>query len=187
MGMVALFGVAGPALAQTGLDSPDFFRALRERDTGKAFELLQSRPILLNARDDVGETPLIITIARRDSDWVGFLLAKGADPNASARNGDTPLIAAARIGYLDAVEELIARGAKVDGANRKSETPLIIAVQQRQVPVVRVLLDRGADPDKKDSAAGYSARDYAKRDNRARDILRLIEAKRPTPISATAP
>ena len=59
-------------------------------------------------------------------------------------------------------------GAKVDGANRMGETPLIVAVQQRQTPIVRRLLAAGANPDKTDNAAGYSARDYAQRDNRAR-------------------
>ena len=59
------------------------------------------------------------------------------------------------------------------------ETALITAVQQRQTPIVRLLLNAGADPDKADHAAGYSARDYAQRDNRARDILQLIQAKRP--------
>ena len=61
------------------------------------------------------------------------------------------------------------------------ETPLIIAVQQREVPIVRQLLDAGANPDRTDTAAGYSARDYATRDPRAHDILQLIEDKKPKP------
>jgi ankyrin repeat protein len=91
------------------------------------------------------------------------------------------LIAAARVGFEDAVEWLLSLGAKVDAPNRMGETPLIIAVQQRQPQIVRVLLNAGADPDKPDAAAGYSARDYAKRDNRSRQILDLIEAKKPKP------
>ena len=51
------------------------------------------------------------------------------------------------------------------------ETALIVAVQQRQPPVVKLLLEAGANPDKADHAAGYSARDYAKRDTRSREIL----------------
>jgi hypothetical protein len=49
------------------------------------------------------------------------------------------------------------------------------------VPIVRSLLNAGADPDKTDSVAGYSARDYAKRDSRTPQLLKLIEAKKPTP------
>ena len=44
---------------------------------------------------------------------------------------------------------------------------------------IRLLLNAGADPDRTDAAAGYSARDYATRDTRARDILKLINDKKP--------
>jgi ankyrin repeat protein len=56
------------------------------------------------------------------------------------------------------------------------ETPLIVAVQRREVPIIKMLLRAGADPDKTDTAAGYSARDYAKRDSRNPEILALIES-----------
>ena len=171
--------IAAPAGAQGsgGFDGEKFVQAVRDRDGNEAMELLRDRgSTVVNARDGKGETPLIVAISRRDDTWTGFLLDQGADPNLAARNGDTPLIAAARVGYLSAVNELIERKAKVDGANRMGETPLIVAVQNRHAAVARLLLSLGADPDKTDSAAGYSARDYAKRDTRARDILRLIEA-----------
>lgn len=62
------------------------------------------------------------------------------------------------------------------------ETALIVAVQQRQAPIAKLLLEAGANPDKTDNAAGLSARDYAKRDSRSRDILALIEStKKPAP------
>jgi ankyrin repeat protein len=65
------------------------------------------------------------------------------------------------------------------------ETALIMAVQQRQLDAVNLLLSKGADPDRKDSAAGYSARDYAKRDTRNREILSAIEsADKPKPAKA---
>ena len=83
---------------------------------------------------------------------------------------------AARVGYTDAVDLLLQLGARVDATNKMGETALIMAVQQRQLDSVKLLLAKGADPDKKDAAAGYSARDYAKRDTRARDILAAIEA-----------
>ena len=64
------------------------------------------------------------------------------------------------------------------------ETALILAVQQHQIAIARALLAAGANPDKTDNAAGYSARDYARRDNRARDILKMIEATKPKPAAA---
>jgi len=66
------------------------------------------------------------------------------------------------------------------------ETPLIVAVQQRDRPLVKLLLDHGADPDKTDAAAGYSAHDYATRDPRARDILVLINNKKPKSSTTAA-
>jgi hypothetical protein len=55
----------------------------------------------------------------------------------------------------------------------------------RQAPMVKFLMSKGANPDKTDTAAGYSARDYAKRDSRNPELLRLIEAaKKPTSAAA---
>lgn len=178
-----LVAVAAPSAAQVaGYSGLEFVEAVRKSDGDKVQELIGAHPIagLVNAKGGDGNTALIIAVARRDEEWTGFLLNKGADPNLAGKGGDTPLIAASRIGFDQGVEWLLSMGAKVDLANRMGETPLIVAVQQRQTPIVRQLLAAGANPDKTDSAAGYSARDYAKRDTRARDILKLIEDKKPS-------
>jgi ankyrin repeat protein len=125
-----------------------------------------------------------VAITERNEDYTAWLLNQGADPNLGGKGGDTPLIAAARAGYEEAAEWLLGQGAKVDGTNRMGETPLIIAVQQREAPLVKLLLSSGADPDKADAAAGLSARDYAVRDNRSREILQAIQAKKPKPARA---
>ena len=180
---MSLAGFASPASAQVTSAKIEFVKAIEARNGPKVVELLKENPPgLVDARDDDGNTPLIITIARQD-DWTSFLLNEGADPNLAGRNGDTPLIVAARIGYMDAIGWLLEEKAKVDLPNRMGETPLIVAVQQRQIGAIKALLQAGADPDKKDTAAGFSARDYAARDSRSRQILQLIEAKKP---SATA-
>jgi ankyrin repeat protein len=177
--------LSSPALSQSqGLDGVNFVKAVRESDGDTALPLVTSRPNVVNARDDRGDTPLTITVARRDSTWTFFLLDKGANPDLANRSGDTPLIIAARVGYMEGAQELLAQGAKVDLANKMGETPLIIAVQQRQRDIAKLLLENGADPDKTDNAGGYSAREYAKRDSRSRDILTLIESakKAGTPV-----
>lgn len=185
--MLAAFALAAgapllPAVAQSlGFDGVNFVKAVRERDGDTALPLIASRPTVANARDDRGDTPLTVTIARRDNTWTFFLLDKGANPDLANGAGDTPLIIAARVGYIEGAQELLARKAKVDLTNRSGETPLIAAVQQRQREMVKLLLEYGANPDKTDNAAGYSARDYAKRDTRGRDILSLIEGAKPGP------
>lgn len=178
----AFAAIAAPAAAQLGSNyGSDFVEGVKNRDGDKVQGLLHDHniPGLVDYRDGDGNTALIISVARRDPEWTGFLLNQGADPNRSGKDGDTPLIIAARIGFDQAVQWLIGMGAKVDQTNKMGETALIWAVQQRQTPIVKMLLDAGADPDKTDHAAGYSARDYAQRDNRARDILQLINAKKP--------
>jgi len=180
---LSALALAAPAAAQSINSGEEFVEAVRKSDGNKASELLagNGKGGLINARSYDGETALTIALARQDEDWTGFLLNNGADPNLAGKNGDTPLIIAARVGFFDATGWLLGLGAKVDASNRSGETPLIVAVQTRQPQIVRLLLNAGANPDKTDNAAGFSARDYARRDPRARDILSLIEAKKPSP------
>ena len=176
---IALVAIGAPAVAQYNADSDQFVEAVEKRDGDKATDLIRSKPRIVDSRNSKGDTALIIAISRSDRDWTGFLLNKGADPNLGGRGGDTPLIAASRIGFEEAADWLLGMGAKVDGTNKMGETALIVAVQQRQVPMVKMLLNAGANPDKTDTAAGLSAREYATRDTRSRQLLQLIEANKP--------
>ena len=178
----ALAPLAMPVAAQHASSGIEFVEAVRTSNGDKVVELLTAKPTgLIDARGDDGNTALIVALARRDEEWTGFLLGKGADTNLTGKGGDTPLMAAARAGYFDGVGWLIQLGAKVDSTNRSGETALILAVQQRQPMIVKILLSAGADPDKTDSVAGYSARNYAARDPRAGEIAKLIESKKPKP------
>jgi ankyrin repeat protein len=185
---IAAAAFATPVSAQYVSDAEPFINAVRDRDGDKATELLNNRPTIVNSRNAKGQTALNIVISRTDDLWTRFLLGKGADPNLQDSNGDTPLIAAARVGFEDAIELLLKVGAKVDLSNRMGETPLIVAVQRRELNAVKLLLAKGANPDKTDSAAGYSARDYAKRDSRMPQLLAAIEEAGKTkaqPVKAT--
>lgn len=173
-------GPASVAVAQSVNAGREFVEAVRKGDGNKMLELHAANPKgIVNSRGWDGDTPLVIAIARRDPDYTGFLINNGADPNLAGLKGEYPIIAAGRAGFEDAIGWLLQAGAKVDSANRAGETALIVAVQGRHVAAVKALLASGADPDKADSVAGFSARDYAVRDPRARDILKLIETKKP--------
>ena len=170
-------GLSGAAAeAQFGSDGDNFIKAVKEEDANKAIGLINGKgSTVINYRGDDGDAALHIVVKHRDVAWTNYLLQQGADPNIQARNGDTPLITAARTGFNDGAVILLTRGAKVDAGNRQGETPLIVAVQQRNRELVKLLLENGANPDKKDAAAGYSARDYARRDTRSNAMLKLIE------------
>ena len=188
--LLALLGLGAAATAQ-GLNRSEgeaFLEAIEKGDNNEALPIIQqpgSR--VANYKGYNGETALHIATRKRELEWVGFLLKKGADPNIGDRNGDTALMIASRIGLEEAIEWMIGRGADVDAANRRGETALIIAVQQRQPRIVELLLEAGANPDKSDHAAGYSARDYAKRDSRNPRLLQLIETVKSTKKSVAGP
>ncbi|MEO7564285.1 MAG: ankyrin repeat domain-containing protein [Sphingomicrobium sp.] len=179
----ALLSLAAPAAAQYTNKGMEFVEAVRRGDGDKVVELLQDRPVgLLDSRAEDGDTALVIALSRRDSEWTGFLLNNGADPELAGKDGNTPLMAAAKAGYLDGSGWLLGLKVKIDSANKAGETALILAVQQRQPRIVQALLKAGANPDKTDHIAGFSARDYAARDPRARDILKIIEASTPKSV-----
>jgi uncharacterized protein len=188
----AFAGLSAPAPAQLlgpGYQGLALIQAVKDRDGNKAQEILGENPspAVVNARDADDNTALSVALLSRDPEWTGYLLNKGADPNlAAGKGGDTPLIIAARLGFDQAVEWLLGMGANVNATNKMGETALIAAVQQRQTVAVRRLLAAGADPDKTDTAQGYSAREYAQRDTRSREILQLINAKKPKPGATAA-
>lgn len=186
---LALAAATMPLAAQlpTASEGEALIKAVRDEDGSTAATLIEAPGSrLVNYRSYEGETALLLVTKRRDLTWVKYLLGRSADPNIGDKNGDTPLIWASRIGFLEAAEYMILVGAKVDTTNRGGETALIVAVQQRQPRLVRLLLEAGADPDKSDHSAGLSAREYAKRDNRNPDILKLIETVKSTKKKAVA-
>ena len=184
---LAVIALAAPAQAQFS-DSYNFLKAVKDRDGGKAQELLSNNAsTLIDTRDvTTGERALHIVTRERDRNWVAFLLQKGANANAKDGRGATPLQIAASIGFIEGAQLLLLRGAQVDLANSQGETPLILAVQRRDMPMVRLLLTEGADPSRKDTVTGMSARDYAVRDGRSQAILKLMDEIKPTPKKAIA-
>lgn len=174
----ATVGVIAPAAMAQFSDSYNFLKAVKDRK-GEEAEKFLSEPgtVIVNTRDGTtGETALHIVLQRRDSTWLGYLLQKGANPNLADKKGTTPLMLATQLGYVDGIDWLVRKKALVDQTNRAGETALILAVQLRNAEAVRALLQAGANPDKTDSRAGYSARDYAKQDGRASGIAAIIES-----------
>lgn len=178
LGSAALSLFALPVAAQFS-DSYNFLKAVKDRK-GEEAEKFISEPgsglVIINTRaDDTGETALHIVTARRDYDWLGFLLGKGAKPDIADKKGTTPLMLATQLSWGDGAQLLLAMKAQVDATNRSGETALIRAVQLRNTEMVRLLMKAGANPDKQDTVAGYSARDYAAQDGRGNVILGIIE------------
>jgi ankyrin repeat protein len=132
--------------------------------------------VIVNTRDrSTGRAALHIVVERKDKTWLTFLLQKGANPNIRDKEGLTPLMLATQLRFVDGVKILLTNDADVNETNRQGESALIRAVQLRDSELVRLLMANGADPDRPDTLAGLSAREYAKRDRRAASILAEIE------------
>ena len=176
LGMAAV-----PAAAQKFSDGFTFLKSVKERD-GAEVERLLANPgsTVINTKEtSTGESALHIVARGRDLNWLTYLLGKGARPDVQDRNGTTPLGVAAQLGWVQGAEMLLRGRAAVDMPNNRGETPLILAVQARDAAMVRLLLGKGANPKRTDSAAGYSALDYARRDPRAAMLLKMLETAKP--------
>jgi hypothetical protein len=173
----ALALLAVPALAQNFSDGFLFLKGVRERDGATVQGMLTTpNPAIINATDrSTGEGALHILVRGRDSQWLQFVLARGARPDLQSSDGTTPLILAAQLGWVEGAEALLARQANPNLGNNRGETPLIFAVQRRDLMMVRTLRAAGADPNQTDNVAGYSALDYARQDRRAAPLLNELE------------
>jgi uncharacterized protein len=171
--------VLTPAANAQFSDSYNFLKAVKDGKGQAATELIDEPGkggVIINTRDDVtGETGLHLVVKRRDINWVGFLLQKGANPNVGDKQNVTPLILATQLNFLEGAEWLLKFKANVNQSNRSGETALILATQLRNADMVRLLMANGANPDKTDNVAGLSSREYAARDGRGNNILTIIE------------
>jgi len=123
--------------SEKGLD--DVVRAL----------LAKGAPV--NARNDVGETALLVgaqsfqSFGKNQAAVVKTLLEAGADIEARSSKGGTALMRAApeNNGVLPV---LLDRGANVNAATNAGFTALMIAADAGQVENINFLLSKGADP-----------------------------------------
>lgn len=109
---------------------------------------------LMNSRNILGETPVLMAILRCQHDLAEKLLAAGADINIPNRNENTALHFA--VANPEIVHLLIKHGANVDARNCVGETPLHIAVRLGHFETVCMLLHHNADANSRDWKKGYT-------------------------------
>ncbi len=179
---------SGSAFAQTGPDSEKFLDAIEEQRSDEVIDLVTKKGrAIINVRGYSGATPLTTAMRKRATQYVLYLLENGADPNLADKNGETALLIAARLGYAEGIAAMLGAKASVDATNRQGETALIVAVQNRHVQIVKRLLESGASASHTDNASGLSARDYAARDRRSNEILKLFDQVKKKPVFVAGP
>ncbi|RFA32820.1 ankyrin repeat domain-containing protein [Alkalilimnicola ehrlichii] len=139
----------------------------------------------INARNDIGPTPLIYSIDWQHAAVFNALIAAGADVNLASRSGSTPLLRALNTDNREMIDRLLAAGADPNLADSKGHTPLIRAVLNANERMVERLLSVGANTDNQDrygwSALHHALSDIAdgSDDEQTRIIQRLLAAGAP--------
>lgn len=124
-------------------------------DIGQVKALLEKNPALINAQNDVGETPLwrAVVALHPNEELVKYLLERGAEVEGASKWGESPLHGAAGRSSKRIVELLLEHGAKVNVRSRYGRAPMSNAAWRNRTEVADVLLAHGAEINVFESAA----------------------------------
>lgn len=133
----------------------------------------------VNAPDEAGATPLMLSVIWGMSEMAARLVSNGAAVDCVLR-GYTPLMVAAQEGQLESARVLTTAGADIEVRNEHGLTALMAAAQHGHVEIVRLLLDAGADRHATTNS-GSTALDAARRFGHT-TVIELLEQ----PVGASA-
>ena len=146
------FCVATAGFAQSAADPENlstnarFLVAARNADAA-AIKRELAAGAMINSRNRLGETALIVVLKKDRADLAVLLIDAGADVNQAALNGITPLMAAAFSGQEAIVKRMLAQGANPRAVDRLNKTAMVYAAGEGRTDVVRTLLAAGITPD----------------------------------------
>ncbi|MBL8295862.1 MAG: ankyrin repeat domain-containing protein, partial [Bryobacterales bacterium] len=150
----------------------EFLNAARTGDIEQLKTLLAANAAVLNERNDLGQSAILLARYHRKAAAVEFLLSQNPDLNlheaaavgaldrvrtivrergrlidSHSKDGFTPLALAAFFGHAAVAQYLIDQGANVSLAanNPMKVAPLHAAVSGRHFEIVRMLVDNDAD------------------------------------------
>jgi len=115
----------------------------------KQLELLISRGVDINVKDETGMAPLDYAAETGKKEVVQFLIQAGADVNAKDDSGVASLYLAASANRREMVELLIAEGADIDVKDVRGRTALIGVVSRGRRDIAELLIQKGAGIDAK--------------------------------------
>jgi len=155
--------LAGTYFVRLRINEKHMVAAMDMRDKAALEELANSFPSPVNARDELGRTPLHRAAEWNDAALAQLFLRKGADVNAKTDNatwsngneamlypGGTPLHAVSFGGGKEIAELLIANGADVNARCFNGWTPLHLAADLGRTEILKLLIANGAYINAKD-------------------------------------
>jgi ankyrin repeat protein len=144
----------------------DIFEASTLGELDRAKSLIDRNPALVSAYSPDGFALVALTAYLGQKETTEYLIGKGADVNAVARNptGFTALTGAVASNHIEIAKLLVKRGARVNYRYEGGFSPLMGAAEHGNVELVNFLLASGADPNAK-TGDGKSPLSFAKEKN----------------------
>ena len=130
-------------------------------------------PAVVNARNEMEQTPLHIAVIFRREEAMTKILSADADVNVQDRTGMTPLHIAAMYGRASFAKVLLEHGAQLDLPDNFGDTPLLTAAVFGKPNVYRLLLEHGARADVRNKD-GLDARGLAQKYQQA-DMIAYLD------------
>ena len=101
--------------------------------------LLAAKDINVNAKDDEGDTPLIVASRTGKVNFMKALIAKGANVNAQNNTMSSALHEAARYGQVDAAKLLCDSNANVSLMDNNFKAPFMIAIESGASEIAQII------------------------------------------------
>lgn len=147
-----------------------------EHGPSEAIELLRGLGADVDALDDFGQTPVLISIYKKKWDIAELLIKGGAKVDADEREGYAPLLGAVAGGSDRIVQLLLKAKVDVDAVDEDGYSPLHLAVSQHELNILQQLLKAGANIDAISEAGNQTPLHIAVR-NKYRDIVKILLEK----------
>jgi len=141
-----------PTPASTPLPAADIYQAAKKGDLATVTTLVEAKPELRDARNDMGATPLHFAAYHGRIEVVKYLIGTKADLNARDKMGVTPLLAAIVGRQKETIRVLLDAGADVDVPGPNGVPVLQTVLLNGQPELVPLILARGPKVDARDQA-----------------------------------
>jgi len=114
--------------------------------------------VLVDAGADINQkqgefkqTLIMLALHDDNTELVKYLINKGVDVKAQAKDGETALYLAASYGNIEAADALLRAGADIDKENSNGFSPLFRAIQKEKTDMALYLISKGADVNSRDT------------------------------------